>query len=97
MTFKCLQMSVLYLDVTEERQLRLHGLMYCRFCFTLGWLSEIVLLCFGWMVLDIVVLDGTGYIGCVSESGDFKTLFFLIRQHWSGCRYTQFAANFKAF
>lgn len=36
--------------------------MSCRFCFTLGWLSEIVLLCFGWLVLDIGVLDGTGNI-----------------------------------
>jgi len=32
--------------------------------------------------------------GCVSESGDFATLFFLIRQHWGGCHYHHFAANF---
>jgi hypothetical protein len=62
MTFKCLQMALSYLDIAGERQRRLHGLMSCRFCFTLGWLSEIVLLCFGWTVLDIGVLDGTGYI-----------------------------------
>jgi hypothetical protein len=37
------------------------------------------------------------YIGCVSESGDFATLFFLVRQHWGGCRYRHFAANFKTF
>jgi len=35
--------------------------------------------------------------GCVSESGDFATLFFLVRQQWGGCRYHHFAANFKAF
>jgi hypothetical protein len=23
--------------------------------------------------------------------------FFLVRQHWGGCRYRHFAANFKAF
>jgi hypothetical protein len=37
------------------------------------------------------------YTGCVSESGDFVTLFFLVRQHWGECRYRHFAANFKAF
>ena len=37
------------------------------------------------------------YTECVSESGDFATLFFLVRQHWGGCRYRHFAANFKAF
>jgi hypothetical protein len=37
------------------------------------------------------------YTGCVSESGDFATLFFLVRQHWGECRYRHFAANFKAF
>jgi hypothetical protein len=37
------------------------------------------------------------YTGCVSESGDFVTLFFLVRQHWGGCRYRHFAASFKAF
>jgi hypothetical protein len=36
-------------------------------------------------------------IGRVSESGDFTTLFFLVRQHWGGCRYRHFAANIKAF
>jgi hypothetical protein len=35
--------------------------------------------------------------GCVSESGDFETLFFLVRQHWGGCRCRHFAANFKVF
>ena len=35
--------------------------------------------------------------GCVSESGDFATLFFLVRQHWGGYCYRHFAANFKAF
>jgi len=35
--------------------------------------------------------------GCVSESGDFATLFFLVYQHWGGCCYCHFAANFKAF
>jgi len=39
----------------------------------------------------------TCYTGCVSESGDFATLFFLIRQHWGGCRYRHFAATFEAF
>ena len=34
--------------------------------------------------------------GCVSESGDFATLFFfLVRQHWGGCRYRHFDANFN--
>jgi hypothetical protein len=37
------------------------------------------------------------HIGCVSESGDFATLFFPVRQHWGGCRYRHFVANFKAF
>lgn len=55
-------MALSYLDVEDERQQRLHGLMSCRFWFRLGWLSKIVLLCFGWMVLDIGVLDGTGYM-----------------------------------
>ena len=36
------------------------------------------------------------YTGCVSESGHFATLFFLVRRHWGGCRYRHFAANFKA-
>ena len=35
--------------------------------------------------------------GCVSESGDFATLFLLVRHHWGGCCYHHFAANFKAF
>jgi hypothetical protein len=35
--------------------------------------------------------------GCVSEFGDFATLFFLVQQHWGGCCYRHFAANFKAF
>jgi len=35
--------------------------------------------------------------GCISELGDFATLFFLVRQHWGGRRYRHFAANFKAF
>jgi hypothetical protein len=35
--------------------------------------------------------------GRASESGDFATLFFLVRQHWGGSRYRHFAANFKAF
>ena len=31
------------------------------------------------------------YTGCVSESGDFATLFFfLVRQNWGGCRYRHF-------
>ena len=37
------------------------------------------------------------YTGCVSESGDFATLFFRVRQYWCGCCYRHFAANFKAF
>jgi hypothetical protein len=38
------------------------------------------------------------YTGSVIESGDFATLFsFLVRQHWGGCCYGHFAANFKAF
>jgi len=37
------------------------------------------------------------HTGCVSESGDFATLFLGVRQHWGGCRYRRFAANFKAF
>ena len=37
------------------------------------------------------------YTRCVSESGDFATPFFLVRQHWGGCRYRHFAAKFKAF
>jgi hypothetical protein len=32
---------------------------------------------------------------CASKSGNFETLFFLVRQHWGGCRYGHFAANFK--
>jgi hypothetical protein len=32
----------------------------------------------------------------VCESGDFETLFFLVRQHWSRCRYRHFAAKFKS-
>jgi hypothetical protein len=35
-------------------------------------------------------------IGCVSLSGDFAALFFLVRQHWGGNSYRHFAANFKA-
>jgi len=35
--------------------------------------------------------------GCISESGVFVTLFFLVQQHWGGCRYHHFAANFKVF
>jgi hypothetical protein len=35
--------------------------------------------------------------GCIGESGEFATLFFLVQQHWGGCRYHHFAANFKAF
>jgi hypothetical protein len=34
---------------------------------------------------------------CVSERGDFATLFFLVQQHWGGCRFRHFAAIFKAF
>jgi hypothetical protein len=37
------------------------------------------------------------YTGCVSESGDFATLFFLVQQHWGRCRNRHFADNFKAF
>jgi hypothetical protein len=40
---------------------------------------------------------GVLYTGCVSESGDFATLFFLVWQQWGGCRYRHFADNFKAF
>ena len=47
----------------------------------------------GVTVLRTVAYENTG---CVSESGDFATLFFLVRQHWGGCRYRHFAANFKA-
>ena len=35
------------------------------------------------------------YTGCVSESGDFATLYFLVRRHSGGCRYRHFAANFN--
>jgi hypothetical protein len=35
--------------------------------------------------------------GCVSESGDFATLFFLVPQHWGEYRCRHFAANFKVF
>jgi len=35
------------------------------------------------------------YTGRVSEWGDFATLFFLVRQHWGGCRYRHFATNFN--
>jgi hypothetical protein len=31
------------------------------------------------------------------ESGDFATLFFLVRQHWSGCRYHHFLPTLKRF
>jgi hypothetical protein len=44
-----------------------------------------------------ISINYTTSTGCVSESGDFATLFFLVRQHWGGCRYRHFAANFKAF
>jgi hypothetical protein len=37
------------------------------------------------------------YTGCVSEFGDFATLFFLVWQHWGGCIYHHFAVNFKVF
>jgi hypothetical protein len=33
------------------------------------------------------------YTGCVSESGNFATLFFLVRRHWAGCHFHYFAAN----
>jgi hypothetical protein len=32
---------------------------------------------------------------CVSESGDFAKLFFLVRQYWGGCRHHHFAVNFN--
>jgi len=32
---------------------------------------------------------------CVSESGDFATLFFLVRQHWGGRRYRHFALTLR--
>jgi hypothetical protein len=35
--------------------------------------------------------------GCISEMGDFATLFFLVWQHWGRCCYRHFAANFKGF
>jgi hypothetical protein len=53
--------------------------------------------------ISAVILESTGYgmllsyIECNSESGDVATLFFRVRQHWGGCRYRHFAANFKAF
>jgi hypothetical protein len=54
--------------------------------------------------LKIIRLNGNIFpkylllnIPCVSKSGDFATMFFLVRQHWGGCRYRHFAANFKAF
>jgi hypothetical protein len=33
-----------------------------------------------------LILPSYGYLytGSVSESGDFATLFFLVRQHWGG-------------
>jgi len=46
-------------------------------------------------VFKIVFLIGqTGTL--YNESGDFATQFFLVRQHWGGCRYRHFADNFKA-
>jgi hypothetical protein len=45
-------------------------------------------------ISSVTIIDNTG---CVSKSDDFATLFFLVWQHWSGCRYRHFAANFKAF
>jgi hypothetical protein len=39
----------------------------------------------------------TNYTGCVSESGDFATLFVPVWQHWGRSRYRHFAANFKVF
>jgi len=38
-----------------------------------------------------------GNTGCISELGDFATLFFLVRQHWGRCHYCHFAASFKVF
>jgi hypothetical protein len=35
--------------------------------------------------------------GCVSESNDFATLLFLVRQHCGDCCCRHFAANFKGF
>jgi hypothetical protein len=37
------------------------------------------------------------YTGCVSESGDFATLFLVVRQHWGGCRYAILLLTFKGF
>jgi hypothetical protein len=31
--------------------------------------------------------------GCISELGNFATLFFLVWQHWGGCRCHHFAAE----
>jgi len=45
---------------------------------------------------DIIVAYHTNTV-CVSESGDFATLFLLVRHHWRGCHYRHFVANFKAF
>jgi hypothetical protein len=45
----------------------------------------------------IIILFGCTSPGCVRESGDFATLFFLVWQHWGGCRYRHSAENFKAF
>jgi len=50
--FKCLWTVLSYLDIFIANWHRCHGLMYCRFCFMLGWLSEFVLLCFGKLVVD---------------------------------------------
>jgi len=41
--------------------------------------------------------NGAKNTGCVSGTGNFATLFFLVRQHWGGCRYRHFAEKFKAF
>jgi hypothetical protein len=50
-----------------------------------------------WLLTKILLKNTFKNTGCVSESGDFATLFFLVRQHWGECRYRNFAANFKAF
>ena len=37
------------------------------------------------------------HTGCVSESGDFATVFFLVQQQLDGCRCRHFAAKFNPY
>jgi hypothetical protein len=49
------------------------------------------------LFLHVKQLTSIPITGCISELGDFAILFFLVWQHWGGCRYRPFAANFKVF